>query len=136
MHLHGNPSKCICHRTEKNDRRKDWAKILDHKIKDSFSAESTTFLQYFLFNLLCTNYSGYQKTGSNRCDRHHDRVRQEIKEIKELHSDDLYKSKRSIAKRGKGTEHHHDNAHYNGRFFPSPFQLILESRNSTLGQRD
>ena len=97
-YLHGNPSKRIRYRTEKNNCRKDRAKILDHKIKDFFSAESTTFLQYFIFNFLCTDYSGYQKTGSNRCNRHHDRVRQEIKEIKELHSDDLYKSKRAIAK--------------------------------------
>ena len=35
--LHGNPSKCVCHRAEQNDRCKDWAKIFDHKIEDFLS---------------------------------------------------------------------------------------------------
>ena len=133
-YLHGNPSKCICYRAEKNNCRKDRAKILDHKIKNFLSAESTTFLQYFIFNFLCTDYSGYQKTGSNRCNRHHDRVRQEIKEIKELHSNDLNTRQRTIAKRRKTSENNHDNSDKYCCLLASPFQLILKSRYCTLSQ--
>ena len=55
-YLHGNPSKCICYRTEKNNCRKDRAKILDHKIKDFLSAEGATFQTNLFFNLLNSNY--------------------------------------------------------------------------------
>ena len=42
-----------------------------------------------------------RETGCNRCDRHHDRVCQKIKEIKELHANDLHTRQRTIAKSRK-----------------------------------
>ncbi len=87
--LHGNPSKCVCHRAEQNDRCKDWAKIFDHKIEDFLSFKGSFTENNFVFYLLQSDHSGDQKTCSNCCDRHHHGVSQEVKEIKELHSDDL-----------------------------------------------
>ena len=55
-------------------------------------------MQNFFLDLLHTDHSGDQKTGRKCRDRHHHRVCQEVKEIKELHSDDLHTCQWSIAK--------------------------------------
>ena len=47
-------------------------------------------------------------------DRHHHRVCQEIKEIQELHADDLHKCQRSISQGRKASQNDHDDA-YNYR---------------------
>lgn len=94
--LHGNPSKRICHRAEQNDRCKDWAKVFDHKIEDFLSFKGSFTENNFVFYLLQSDHSGDQKTCSNCCDRHHHGVSQEVKEIKELHSDDLHTCQWSI----------------------------------------
>lgn len=54
-------------------------------------------MQNFFLDLLHTDHSGDQQTGRKCSDRHHHRVCQEVKEIKELHSNDLYTGKRSIS---------------------------------------
>ena len=55
-------------------------------------------MQHLLLDLFHTNDAGYEQTGRNRCDRHHDRIRQEIKEIEELHTDELHPAEHAIAK--------------------------------------
>ena len=132
--LHGNPSKCVCHRAEQNDRCKDWAKIFDHKIEDFLSFKGSFTENNFVFYLLQSDHSGDQKTCSNCCDRHHHGVSQEVKEIKELHSNDLNTRQRTIAKRRKTSENNHDNSDKYCRLLAPPFQFILKSRYCTLSQ--
>ena len=57
-------------------------------------------MQHLLLDLFHTDDAGNKQTGRNRCDRHHDRIRQEIKEIKELHTDELHPTEHAIAKGG------------------------------------
>ena len=65
-------------------------------------------MQHFFFDPFHTNDSGHQQAGRNRRDRHHHRVRQEIKEIQELHTDDLHTRQRTISKRRKASKSEHD----------------------------
>ena len=37
--LDGDPSECICNRTDQDNRRKDRAEVLDHKAEDLFATE-------------------------------------------------------------------------------------------------
>ena len=41
--LHRDPAKCICNRADKDNSCKDRTQVLDHKIKDLFSAEWFSF---------------------------------------------------------------------------------------------
>ena len=68
------------------------------KIEDFLSFKGSFTENNFVFYLLQSDHSGDQKTCSNCCDRHHHGVSQEVKEIKELHSDDLHTCQWSIAK--------------------------------------
>ena len=57
-------------------------------------------MQHLLLDLFHTNDAGNEQAGRDRCDRHHDRIRQEIKEIEELHTDELHPAEHAIAKGG------------------------------------
>ena len=50
----------------------------------------------FFFHSLYSDDAGHQQTDGDGSDRHHHGVGQEIKEIKELHADDLHSTKRSV----------------------------------------
>ena len=50
----------------------------------------------FFFHSLYSDDTGHQQTDGDGSDRHHHGVGQEIKEIKELHADDLHSTKRSV----------------------------------------
>ena len=54
-------------------------------------------MKYLLLDLFHTDDAGNEQTGRNRCDRHHDRIRQEIKEIEKLHTDELHPTEHTIA---------------------------------------
>ena len=83
-------------------------------------------MQNFFLDLLHTDHSGDQQTGRKCSDRHHHRVCQEVKEIKELHSNDLYTGKRSISQGRKTSENKHDRTDYQCGLLSAPFQLILK----------
>lgn len=126
----------VRHRTDQNDRRKDRAEILDHKLEDHFSAERMTAVCDLLFDLCNSDDSRYEKAGRDRRDRHHNRVCQEIEEVKELHSDHGHTGQWTIAKTGERSEQEHNDSHKYRRLFPAPVQLILKSGDGTLGQGD
>ena len=94
--LHGNKSKCICHGTYQNNGSKYRAEILDHEVEYLLAAESGFSVHDFFFNSLYSDDTGHQQTDGDGSDRHHHGVGQEIEEIKELHSDDLHSTKRSV----------------------------------------
>ena len=54
-------------------------------------------MQHLLLDLFHTYDAGDEQAGRNRRDRHHDRIRQEIKEIEELHTDELHPTEHAIA---------------------------------------
>ncbi len=56
--LHGNPSKCICHRTCQNDHSKDRAKIFDHTTNILLLRKLFPFLTSS--SIFYANYSGYK----------------------------------------------------------------------------
>lgn len=89
-----------------------------------------------LFDLCNSDDSRYEKAGRDRRDRHHNRVCQEIEEVKELHSDHGHTGQWTIAKTGERSEQEHNDSHKYRRLFPAPVQLILKSGDGTLGQGD
>ena len=89
-----------------------------------------------LFDLCNSDASRYEKAGRDRRDRHHNRVCQEIEEVKELHSDHGHTGQWTIAKTGERSEQEHNDSHKYRRLFPAPVQLILKSGDGTLGQGD
>ena len=96
--LHRDPPKRVRHRTDQYDSRKDRAEILDHDKKDFLSAEAALAMDDFFLDFCHTDDSRNEKTGGNGSNWHHYGVCQEVEEIQELHSDDLYKSEWSISK--------------------------------------
>ena len=56
------------------------------------------------FDLVHSDHPGYQKAGHQGCDRHHDGIGQEVKEIQKLHADDFYKIQRTISQTGQFPE--------------------------------
>ena len=86
--LHGNPSKRVCHGTDQYNDRKYRAQVLDHDLEYSLSVELPFPVKHLFLNPFHAYDSGYQKTGRNGRDRHHDGVCQKIEEIQELHSND------------------------------------------------
>ena len=86
--LHGNPSKRVRHGTDQNNDCKYRAQVLDHDLEYSLSVELAFPVKHLFLNPFHAYDSGYQKTGRNGRDRHHDGVCQEIEEIQKLHSND------------------------------------------------
>ena len=83
--LHRDPPKRVRHRTDQYDSRKDRAEVFDHELEDDFPLEQVAALGNFVLDLFHTDDSRYEQAGRDRRDRHHDRVCQEIEEVKKLH---------------------------------------------------
>ena len=95
--LHGNPAEGVCNGAQQDDGREEWAEETDHGIEDLLAAEGVSIQQDLLLNLADADDAGDQQADGNGCDGHHDGVRQEIKEIQELHADDGNASQRPVA---------------------------------------
>ena len=73
-----------------------------------------------------------QNAGSKCCDRHHDRVGQEVKEIQKLHTKDLHRVPDTISKRGCRSDHQHHDNHQQTAFSTAPVKLIVQGGNAGL----
>ena len=138
LHLHRNPSKCICHRADQNNYCKDRTEILDHKVEHLLScgilpSPCSTSSSISLH----TDHPGYQQAGCNRRNRHHHGVCQEIKEIQELHADDLHTMPAGHILRKKEFQATSMITPINNRRFSSaPAKLILKGGYGAFCQGD
>ena len=134
MLSHLNDSKRVGYRAGQDDGGKNWAEPADHEGKNPLAAEGLTVHLDLLLDFLHANDARDKQAGSNGRNRHHDRVGQEVEEVKELHSDDGHARQWAIAQAGQRTQRHHDDADKHRGFFAAPAQLILKGRDSALGQ--
>ena len=61
-----------------------------HEAENSLAAEGLAVQLNLLLDLVHADDAGDEQTGRNGRNRHHDRVRQEVEEVEELHSDDRW----------------------------------------------
>lgn len=64
---------------------------------------------------------------SQCCQRHHHGVCHKVKEIQEIHSEDLQEIQNSVSHRGCTSEHKHDHSHNDAAFCPAPVKFIHKS---------
>ena len=134
--LHGDQSEGVGHGADEDDCGEERAEEADHGVEDLFPAERGLAEQDLLFDAAHACDPRDEQADRNGRDGHHDGICQKIKEIQQLHADDLHARQRPVAERGQTAEHQHHDADDGRRFFPAPAELVLEGRHGALRQRD
>ena len=106
--LHGDDAKSIQDTGDQNDDGHERAKPLDHEAEDLLTMELAFVVGYFLLDCIYSNNLGNQDAGSKRCNRHHNRIGQEIKEVQEIHSDDGHTGQRSESESRQASENNYN----------------------------
>ena len=96
--LHMNESQYIGKGGDENNSQTDRRKEADEKAIDTFIAEFRRLL-HFLLDPLDADSHHDEDAGRKGRDRHHDGIRQEIKEGKNIHAKDGAGGKRAESKR-------------------------------------
>ena len=123
------PPKNFRYGSEQDHDQEDRTQIPDREFKDFSSAEDMSALLHLPDDLPGTDPSRDHQADTKRCNGHHYRVRQKIREVKEGHPGELDHSQWPVAKRRKGSKNQHDPCHDAGRQLPVHPEFIIHCRN-------
>ena len=133
---HRDPAEGVGDGAQEDDGGEEGAEEADHGVEDLLAAERGLAKQDLLLDPADADDAGDQQADGDGRDGHHDGIRQEIEEIKELHPDDRHACQRAVAERRERAERQHDDADNGRGRLPAPAELVLEGRDGAFRQRD
>ena len=93
-----------------NHDQEDRAQPADHEPEHIRKPERRSVQPYFLFDRVRSDRARDQEADEYGGYRHHQGVRQKIKEIQKLHADDLHLAEIAVTEAGERSETDHDGA--------------------------
>ena len=130
-----NESQYIGKGGDENNSQTDRRKEADEKTIDTFIAEFRRLLHFVLDPLDADSHHD-EDAGRKGRDRHHDGIRQKIKEGKNIHAKDGAGGKRAESERRERAQHDHQNEDRKGREITAPTAFILEGGDAGFCQRN
>ena len=133
--LHMNESQYIGKGRDENNGQTDRRKEADKKAIDAFIAELRRLLHFVLDPLDADSHHD-EDAGRKGRNRHHDGIRQEIKEAENIHAKDGEGRKGAESERRERTQHDHQNENRKGREITAPSAFILKGGDAGFCQRN
>lgn len=133
--LHMNESQYIGKGGDENNSQTDRRKEADEKTIDTFIAEFRRLLHFVLDPLDADSHHD-EDAGRKGRDRHHDGIRQEIKETENIHAKDSDGCQRTKSERRERAQHDHQDEDGKGREITTPTAFILEGGDAGFCQRN
>ena len=130
-----NESQYIRQRRDENDSEADRREEADEKAIDAFIAEFRRLL-HFVLDPFDTDSHHDEDAGRKGRDRHHDGIRQEIKEGKNVHAKDGEGCKRTESERRERAQDDHQDEDRKGREITAPAAFILKGGDAGFCQRN
>ena len=129
--LYTDNSKCTEHARDKDREDADGCNVAYHNAKERLHLELARDLDLFDEGLGLEEEAD-EDTGAESHDRHKHAVRREVKEVKQLHTDNLHICPCAVAERGGNTERERYAENDKAACLTSEPELVVEDGNDSL----